>query len=121
MGRRGESIAASFLASRGHEVLARRFRTRRGEIDLVTRSGEHLYFVEVKTRRELGHRGDRYGGGIAAIPPRKRLRMELIARTFLARAGQPAGVPHFGVLVVEEGRDRARLRFVPDAFDAAGT
>jgi len=66
LGRLGEGIAARFLRGRGHQILGERLRIRHGEIDLVTRSGDHLYFVEVKTRRVAAER-DRFGGGFGAI------------------------------------------------------
>jgi putative endonuclease len=55
-GRRGERIACRFLLRQGFDILARRFRARRGEVDLVALEGETLVFVEVKTRasREFG-------------------------------------------------------------------
>ena len=56
LGRRGERIACRFLMSRGFDILARRYRGRGGEIDLVAFEGDTLVFVEVKTRdsREYG-------------------------------------------------------------------
>ena len=51
LGRRGEELAAQHLERLGFEVLARRHRTRFGELDLVVRDGGVLVFVEVKTRR----------------------------------------------------------------------
>jgi putative endonuclease len=42
-----EEIAADFLAAKGMHIVARNFRTRFGEIDLVARDGESLVFVEV--------------------------------------------------------------------------
>jgi putative endonuclease len=55
-GRRGERIACRFLIRQGFDILARRFRARRGEVDLVALEGETLVFVEVKSRasREFG-------------------------------------------------------------------
>jgi putative endonuclease len=55
-GRRGERIACRFLMKQGFDILARRFRARRGEVDLVALEGDTLVFVEVKTRasREFG-------------------------------------------------------------------
>ncbi len=50
LGRRGEAIAARYLAGRGFRILQHRFRTRGGEIDLVAEEGETLAFIEVKTR-----------------------------------------------------------------------
>lgn len=50
-GRRGEALAAWFLRLKGYRILACRFRTPAGEIDLVARRFGTLVFVEVKSRR----------------------------------------------------------------------
>ncbi len=113
LGRSGEELAERFLVGRGHDVLARRFRVRHGEVDLVTRSGDHLYFVEVKTRRS-----DRFGGGLDALDWRKRRRMARVADVFLARRGLDRLVPHLSLVTVEPRAQGASLLFVPDAFDA---
>jgi putative endonuclease len=49
-GRKGERIACRYLLGLGFDVLARRYRAARGEIDLIALEGEVLVFVEVKTR-----------------------------------------------------------------------
>jgi putative endonuclease len=56
LGRTGELLAADFLEKQGHTILENNFRTPYGEIDLITKSGEIIVFVEVKTRasRSLG-------------------------------------------------------------------
>ena len=115
LGRTGEAIAEDFLRRRGHHVLDRRFRTRRGEVDLVTRSGEHLYFVEVKTRRVVAEH-DAFGGGFEAIGWRKQRSMQTLARTWIARNHVDGLQPHLAVLSVEHLADRARVRFLPDPF-----
>jgi len=51
-GQRGEELAAAHFERLGYRVLARNHRTRYGELDLVVHDGEHLVFVEVKTRRD---------------------------------------------------------------------
>ncbi len=53
-GRRGERIACRFLLRQGFDVLARRYRGRSGELDIVALENEILVFVEVKTRRSRG-------------------------------------------------------------------
>lgn len=50
-GRRGETIAALYLWLTGWRVLAKRVKTRRGEVDIVARRGRTVCFVEVKWRR----------------------------------------------------------------------
>lgn len=102
-----------FLSGRGHDVLARRFRVRHGEVDLVTRSGDHLYFVEVKTRRT-----GRYGGALGALNGLKQRRMTRVADVFMARRRLFDLVPHFALLAVEPTTTGGRVRFLPDAFDA---
>lgn len=49
-GRQGERIAAWWLRLKGWHILARRVRTRAGEIDLIARRGTLVIFVEVKAR-----------------------------------------------------------------------
>jgi putative endonuclease len=51
LGRSGEQLAIEHLRARGFTLLARNYRTRRGEIDLIACDDRTLIFVEVKTRR----------------------------------------------------------------------
>jgi putative endonuclease len=51
LGETGERLAAEHLERRGYRILARRHRTRFGELDLVAYDGTAIVFVEVKTRR----------------------------------------------------------------------
>ncbi|TKB30629.1 MAG: YraN family protein, partial [Mesorhizobium sp.] len=52
-GHRGEWLAALALMLKGYRILARRHRTKLGEIDLIARRGDLVLFVEVKARRTL--------------------------------------------------------------------
>lgn len=117
LGRLGEGVAARFLRDRGHRVLGERLRVRHGEVDLVTLSGRHLYFVEVKTRRVRSER-DRFGGGLAALSSLKMRRMQRTAEVLIGRHDWHAYQPHFAVVTVEELAGRRRVHFLPDAFDA---
>ena len=51
VGRKGENIAARFLARRGYRIIARNIRTYVGEIDIVAKKNGVLIFAEVKTRK----------------------------------------------------------------------
>jgi putative endonuclease len=51
LGRYGEKLAVEHLLARGFSLLARNYRTRRGEIDLIAFDGRTLIFVEVKTHQ----------------------------------------------------------------------
>jgi putative endonuclease len=51
LGRRGEELAAEHLERLGYRIVARNYRTRFGELDLVATDEDVLVFCEVKTRR----------------------------------------------------------------------
>ena len=111
LGLLGEQQAAQFLHRRGHTVLASRFRTPLGELDLVTRSGDHLYFVEVKTRRSKE-------GALEAVDHRKQRRISRLAELFIDRHQLWDLCPHFAVIGIESAESGSQIRFLPDAFDA---
>jgi len=79
-GRAAEDLAARFLDAQGLHVVARNFRTKRGEIDLVARDGTMLVFVEVRFRRSESH-----GGAAESITAAKQARMVAAAQVFLLR------------------------------------
>ncbi len=117
LGLHGEQQAACFLEGRGHTILASRFRTKVGELDLVTRSGEHLYFVEVKTRRLRGNDAP-FGGAMEAVDHRKQQRITRCASLFIDRHRLWDLTPHFAVIGIEAADSGTEVRFLPDAFDA---
>jgi putative endonuclease len=55
VGREAEDRAAEYLIEKGYTIVTRRFKTRRGELDIVAMDGETLVFVEVKSRRAPGY------------------------------------------------------------------
>ena len=54
-GNRGETLAADFLIKKGFEIVARNYRFKRCEIDLIARRDNWTIFVEVKTRSSLSY------------------------------------------------------------------
>lgn len=80
-----EDAAARFLARHGLAIVARNFRTRLGEIDLIARDGATLVFVEVRLRS-----GDGFGGAAESVGRRKQQRLAAAAHQYLARlASEP--------------------------------
>jgi putative endonuclease len=61
-GHRGEWLAALALMLKGYRIVARRYRTRLGEIDLIARRGDLVAIVEVKARPTLAEAMDAIGG-----------------------------------------------------------
>jgi putative endonuclease len=82
-GGRAEALAATFLLQQGLAIVARNFRTRFGEIDLIARDGRVLVFVEGRMRRSA-----RYGGAVESITSRKRARLVAAASGYLAMIGR---------------------------------
>ena len=114
LGRHGEELACRELRCRGYDILARRFRTRFGEIDIVARDGPTLVFVEVKTRRTAA-----FGGPTAAVNAAKQRRLVNMARSFLIGLGGPPPPCRFDVVGVIVGPGRPPvLQVVRDAFAA---
>jgi putative endonuclease len=81
-GAAAEALAAEFLATRGLTIIARNYRCRGGEIDLIARDRETLVFVEVRLRS-----GAAFGGAAASITPAKRRRLKRAAGHYLAALG----------------------------------
>ena len=51
-GRAGEAFAAEVLQISGYEILARNYRCKDGELDIVAKRDREVFFIEVKTRRD---------------------------------------------------------------------
>jgi putative endonuclease len=80
--RRGEAAAARYLEGLGYRILARNFRVRGGEADLMALRGDLLVVVEVKART-----GARFGPPEAAVDLRKTRRVLKAGRVFARRNG----------------------------------
>ena len=87
IGDKGEQAAADWLTVRGHEIVARNWRTRYCEIDIVSVKGKVLYFTEVKYRKN-----DDFGDGLAAITAKKQRQMRFAAELFLAGKPEYSGM-----------------------------
>ncbi|MDP1653038.1 MAG: YraN family protein [Rhodocyclaceae bacterium] len=105
IGDAGEEAAARHLAAHGLSVLARNFRVKGGEIDIVCRDGATTVFVEVRRRAKAD-----FGGAAASITATKQQRLILAARHWLARHGDSAC--RFDCVLI----DGDNLDWVKDAF-----
>ena len=109
LGARGEDAAAAHLEALGYEILARNWRSRLGELDVVARDGAVVVFVEVKLRHEPID-------PLYAVDARKQRKLSQLAFDFLSRHGMLAAPARFDVVAVE-GRT-LECTHVPDAFDS---
>ncbi len=95
LGDRGEEAAARHLSRKGLEILARGYRVRCGEIDLIAREGEEIVFVEVKTRASSG-----CGDPLEAVTAAKRRRILRAASFYLQSTGAWERPCRFDVVAV---------------------
>ncbi len=79
IGRAAEDHALQQLSTQGLRLVARNFRCRLGEIDLVMRDGDTLVFVEVRARSSA-----RFGSAVETVGPAKRRRLQASAALFIA-------------------------------------
>lgn len=112
-GDRGEQAAASWLLERGYRLLARNYRCRWGEIDIIAAAPDRtLCFVEVKTRS---------AGAIAlpreSVTPAKQRRVRLAAGLYLAQKRLDCPC-RFDVAEVwpGEGGGAPRINYIISAF-----
>ncbi|MBX9906159.1 MAG: YraN family protein [Burkholderiales bacterium] len=78
-GEQAEALAADFLRGQGLRIVARNYRSRYGEIDLIVREGATVVFVEVRSRSS-----ETYGGAAASITAAKREKLIKTAHHYLA-------------------------------------
>ncbi len=99
LGRRGEDAAVRLLQAKGYLILARNWRVRAGELDIVARDGRTLVFVEVKTLRHEGfyRPGDN-------LSPRQMRRNYRAALYYYRVIGRPALPGRFDLIEVVAGR-----------------
>jgi putative endonuclease len=114
LGKMGEDLACAELQRRGYAVIARGYRTKYGEIDVVATDGGTTVFVEVKTRA-----GDEFGGAAAAVTPWKQRRVGQMAADYLSRHALHDTPCRFDVVTVDviEGEE-PRLEVYANAFDS---
>ena len=106
-GHRSETIAAWWLRLKLYRIVARRYRTAAGEIDLIVRRGRTLVFVEVKARAD-------FRGAAEAVSARQQHRIARAAAQFLAARPDLAGLDQrFDALLIVR---RTWPRHVPDAW-----
>jgi putative endonuclease len=81
LGFTGEDAAVAWYVARGYEVVARNWRCRDGELDLVVRQGRVYVFCEVKARTT-----DAFGAPVEAITRTKQARIRRLAARWLDEA-----------------------------------
>jgi putative endonuclease len=103
----GEALAARWYESNGYEVVARNWRCRDGELDLVVRNGRVFVFCEVKARSS-----DAFGAPVEAITHEKRRRIRHLAARWIEESPiRPAEIRFDVVAVLGD-----QVEVIPGAF-----
>jgi putative endonuclease len=111
-GRACERIAERFLCRAGWTILARNYRFRHREVDLIARKGAVIAFVEVKGRSD-----EEFGHPLHAITAAKRREIESAARQWVARHGRCVDTYRFDAIAITvRGRRRMHIEHVEDAW-----
>ena len=112
LGKLGEDLACRELGTRGYVILARRYRTKYGEIDIVARDDDTIVFVEVKTRGRA-----EFGSGAEAVTWWKRERMARMATVYLERQHLLDRPCRFDVVEITLDAAGRRIEVYRNAFD----
>ena len=99
-GNAAEDAALQHLRAQGLKLIARNYRCRAGEIDLVMLDGATLALIEVRFRASL-----QFGGAAASVTSQKQKRLILAAKHLLASRRELARYPaRFDVVAIGSGR-----------------
>ena len=79
LGDRGEQVVVDFLVAAGHEIVARNYKTKLFEVDIISRKAQVLYFTEVKYRSDHD-----FGEALDFIDKKKQQKMHLAVGGFMA-------------------------------------
>lgn len=112
LGRGAEEAAYQFLLGQGVQLLARNFRCRWGEIDLIVADKNTVVFVEVRYRRSK-----KFGSAEETVDKRKQIRLGRAAQSFLQTHPELANRPaRFDVVTLAPAAQSMKLRWIRDAF-----
>jgi putative endonuclease len=116
LGKNGEDLACRELERRGYAILARRYRCRIGEIDIVARDGRVIVFVEVKARD-----GRAFGDAAEAVTAAKRRRIAMVAVDYVTRHHLADRPCRFDVVSIHLESGSPVVQVMQNAFDAGIT
>jgi putative endonuclease len=112
-GKIGEDLACRELEGRGYAILARRYRRRAGELDIIARDGPTVVFVEVKARE-----GREFGDAVEAVTSLKRRRMTRVALQYLVRHRLTNCPCRFDVVSIHVENGEPVIKLYQNAFSA---
>src|SRR4029453_16074001 len=113
VGNVGEDLACEELERRGYAIIARRYRRRGGELDIIARDGQTMVFVEGKAREGRG-----FGEGCEAVTANKRRTITRLALDYLMRHRLTECACRFDVVSIHFDSGTPVIDVYQNAFDA---
>ena len=110
LGKRGEEIAADYLTSKGHTILARNYRYEKSEVDIISSLGGTIIFTEVKTRSS-----DAFGYPEESVSERKQEKLKLAMEQYMSE-NKLTSEPRFDIVSIITNRGKTDIHHIEDAF-----
>ncbi len=110
-GKLGEDIACRHLQKKGYRILARNWRRRRAEIDIIAKDGDALVFIEVKTRSS-----DFYGKPSAFFSPKQASLISMAASLYMEEINYDWEVRFDLVSILLDPQGNYQLEHIEDAY-----
>ncbi len=110
IGNKGEQLVAEKLVDQGFSILARNYKKRYGEIDVIACKDDLLVFVEVKTRKHASF------DLTQVITRSKQKKIVTVAKEFLATHTITDKICRFDVALLEQKAGALEICYIPNAF-----
>ena len=113
LGNEGEKLAIHFLKKKGLEILEHSYSNKVGEVDIIARNREHLYFIEVKSRKSK-----RFGPPTEAVDVKKQYQISKAALWYLQSKRLTSTPCRFDVIAIEyDENDKPQIEWIQNAFE----
>ena len=112
IGKRGETLAISFLKKNGYRIIESNFRCRYGEIDIVAQDGKTVAFIEVKTKTS-----NRFGSPTQAVDSRKQRQVSKTALAYISQKRLTKYSARFDVVGINIKGSNSEIELIKNAFE----
>lgn len=112
LGKSGEEAAVNLLKEKGYKIIARNYKSKLGEIDIVAKDRDTLCFIEVKTRQN-----DSFGIPLESVAFRKQRQISKAALLFLKEKNLFQKKARFDVVSIINTQEKPRIELIKNAFD----
>ncbi len=112
LSRTGEAAAVDFLKANGYKIIARNYKTKLGEVDIIARDKDTYCFIEVKTRHS-----DKFGLPQEAVAKFKQRQISKTALVFLKENHLLAQGARFDVVSLIYAKDKPQIDLIKNAFE----